>query len=107
VKLEDKKILAEWLGEVVSDHIPLGLYMVHRMLLLDKWNPDTDHNDFKEVLRKLTPKQRGELESIVCDRFPEVEKKVPISFMFNDYLWVSDNMSSVMDGVMEVIKDKE
>jgi len=96
VKLEDKKILAEWLGEVVSDHIPLGLYMVHRMLLLDKWNPDTDHNDFKEVWNKLKALDLdvdllGKLDCCGnCVKFADL--------IFN-------HLPKVMEAVMEVINE--
>jgi len=96
VKLEQKKIVLEWLGWVLDGYFK---DQNGKGRALDLWNPDTNHNDFKEVWDKLTDDNKSQLmwklsKTNTVEHFPSA-----ISLILND-------LPQVMEAVMEVIKEK-
>jgi len=95
---KDKKFLAEWMG----DAMPTAIYDERNMYdivpkdreYMEFWNPDINHEQFKEVFNRL-PTHMG----ISLIRRFGVEKNPQ---KYCDI--ILNNLPKVMDAVMEVIR---
>lgn len=111
MKIEDKKFLAEWMGNVKLvpnsqgyllrevPHFKLGLPSTQRVV----WNPKTSPEDFKEVLEKFelmkpTNKQYSKMDEVFIGS-PD------LSAHFSSYLWVCNNMPRIIKNIVEVLKE--
>jgi len=100
MEIEDKKILAEWILKIVDGDILRTRYLNGHFLeiKLKDWNPDKNHNQFKEVFDKLDP--------II---WPEVIKNlpdVPDNFWYGCY-FMMNHLPKICQALIEVIKDQK
>jgi len=93
VKLKDKKFLAEWMGKLVVAHF---IEFDGKLRDRELWNPDTNHEQFKEVWNKLTAEQKYKVNK-KC--FRRLESDYDLLTM------ALNKLPKVMDAVMEVIKN--
>lgn len=99
MNLQDKKILAEWMKLTIGKTGPDydDRFWINDsdgpLMLLDKYNPDTNPEQFKEVINKMTGEQ--------CF---EAGKRLPISVPWP--IKLKDHMPEVIEAVLEVIKEK-
>ncbi len=110
MKLEDKKRLVEWMGWDVFEHEeehegfsePTGEDCIWKndgfFCFLKEWNPDTNHEQFKEVWNKLTIGMKEH----IC-RSLEIDRKFDYVEIGLAELILND-LPKVMDAVMEIIK---
>jgi len=105
--IESKKFLAERMGWE-SEHPKGGLVFfimtkdepvntILKSFMADKWNPDTNHEQFKDVWNKLTDNQRT-----------QVEIKTIHNSVRGSFVWILLNdLPKVVKEVIEVLKEKE
>jgi len=84
---EQKKLLAEWMGKRWT-WIQPGFF-----------NPDTNPTQFLEVLRKLSPEDKINIDYCV--------PKIRGNITFDDFIWISDHKPEVIDAILEVITQQE
>jgi len=97
MKLEYKKFLAEWMGWSLYNGstgwviTKEGMSVTH----LDIWNPDTNHEQFKDVWNKLGGEQ---IYKVIEKTGTRQKAMLFANILLND-------LPKVMDAVMEVIKE--
>lgn len=113
MQLPDKKIIAEWMGwELVNDaEDEYGLYYIDKEhgahFIKDgmpDFNPDTNPEQFKEVLERLTPEQSAKVDDLCNEKYD-----MPAELVFNlfdVYLWISNHMPEVIQAILEVVAPK-
>jgi len=91
MNLEDKKFLAEWMGRSDPGYFTNGMEKIEHV-----WDPDTAHEQFKEVWNKLTK-----------DEHTRIMHKTLIGNSKDYFSTVLlNNLSKVCQAVIEVIKEK-
>ena len=102
MKIDDKKFLAEWMGwenvkapfeESWSKMNEVGESMLITFGL-DSWNPDANHDQFKEVFNKLDERQLiGTVADELCNRLPLTFAKL-----------ILNSLPKVMETVLAVLR---
>jgi len=105
MKLEDKKFLAEWMDIDLRYARTNGEWIfVNQHKNAVSWNPDINHEQFKEVLEHLSEKQQDEVWYLLW-RTKSQELDSKNHNMITIWVWIANHKVEVMDAVMEVIKD--
>ena len=95
MNIESKKFLANWMGLCFkgSTRMPLSLsdYMI-----IEDWHPDTNHEEFKKVRRKLTDKQWDDVTYRLMGAHPD--RVVALDIILFD-------LPRVMGEVLTVLKE--
>lgn len=111
MNIEDKKFLAEKLmGWHTDEENPLHFWVWHESFKetvttyeIDKWNPDTNHEQFKAVIEKF---ESTKMTKKQIDKMSEVFIGAPLGGpLFTSYLWMANNLPKIMEAVLEVLKN--
>jgi len=101
MKIEDKKKLAEFLGKEMLEKRELegeyGEIVFFNDFLF--YDPDIDAKQFKEVLEKLTEKQRSDTTNLLDEKYPMIDSED----WLQDFIWIANHMPEVIDAVLEII----
>ena len=100
----EKRKLAEFMGrEIVKDEIGLVWIFEKKSdtsgLLLDEYNPDTNPEQFKEVLEHTSGMEKIQIDDMLRENYEEWDA-------YNVYLWIFDHMPEVIRAVLKVLTPK-
>ena len=102
MEIEDKKILAEWLGwKVEKDKYGYFLWASDGLTRcdMDGWEPDENHNQFKDIWKKLTGPEMDSFNDKLKTNSPWDDHPCHLMEVYcNDPV-------KVLDAIIEVIKE--
>lgn len=110
MELEDKKIVAKWMGykSCMEENVTTGeSYLVVNKNIgkgYRKWNPDTNHEQFKEVFNSLDIVQRTKVYKKLGCYDDDFSRSIQCDIISDLIL---NELPKVMRAVVQVIKESK